>query len=182
MPAPSCLMHGCLAAVLLIALPAAADTVSDVQSLIARGDLAAALQRAEAAAKADPRQAQPRFLRGLVLLEMHRDAEAFDAFTQLSQDYPELSEPFNNLAVLHVRAGRLELARQALETSLRNDPTNRTARTNLGEVHLMLAVKAWEQAAAGGPMDPHLVRKLEAARALIAAGPTAASGATAAGR
>jgi tetratricopeptide (TPR) repeat protein len=179
MPASSRPMLGCLAAWLLLCLPAAADTVSDVQGLIARGDLTAALQRAEAAARAEPRQAQPRFLRALVLLEMHRDGEAFDAFTQLSQDYPELAEPFNNLAVLHVRAGRIELARQALETSLRNDPTNRTARTNLGEVHLMLAVRAWEQAAAGGPLDPHLVRKLEAAQALIAAG---ASSAATAGR
>ena len=31
----------------------------------------------------------------------------------------------------------------------------------------MLAVQAWEQAAASGPLDPRVMRKLDAARALL---------------
>jgi Flp pilus assembly protein TadD len=159
-----------LAALLLLGAWARADVLTDVQNLAARGDLAGALRTTEAAAAADPRNAQARFLRAVVLMDLQRSAEALDAFTQLSQEFPELPEPYNNIALLQVRAGRLEQARQALETALRNDPGHRTARANLGEVHLMLAVKAWEQAATTGPLDARLMRRLDAARALLASG------------
>ena len=161
------LLTACLLAALFVGRPAFADLASDVHSLVAKGDLAGALRAAEAASQASPRDAQPRFLRAVVLMDMQRSDEALAAFTVLSQEYPELPEPFNNIALLQVRAGRLELARQALETALRNDPGHRAARSNLGEVHLMLAVQAWQQAASGAPLDPRLQRKLDAARALI---------------
>lgn len=156
-----------LLAALLAVLPALADVVSDVHGMVAKGDLAAALRVADAAVLANPRDAQSRFLQAVVLMDLQRSDEALAAFTRLSQEYPELPEPFNNIALLQVRAGRLELARQALESALRNDPGHRAARANLGEVHLMLAVQAWQQAASGAPLDARLQRKLDAARALV---------------
>jgi Flp pilus assembly protein TadD len=143
-----------------------ADDTSEVRALVAAGNLAAALQRAEGAVAAHPRDASLRFLRGVVLMDMRRDDEALAVFTTLSQEYPELPDPYNNIALLHARAGRLESALQALETALRNDPDHRTARSNLGQIHLMLAVQAWEQAAAGA-LDPPLQHRLEVARALL---------------
>jgi Flp pilus assembly protein TadD len=148
---------------------ARADLVTDVQTLLARGDRTAALAAADEVLLARPRDAQARFLRGVVLMELKRDDDALALFTQLSQEYPELPEPPNNIALLQVRAGQLELARQALETALRNDPGHRIARLNLGEVHLMLAVQAWNTAAAAGPLDARMTRRLESARALVAA-------------
>lgn len=158
-----------LAALLLpAALAAHADEATEVRALVARGDLPAALARAQKAAAADPRDAQLRFLVGVVLMDLQRNDEALAQFTRMTQDYPELPDPYNNIALLQVRAGRLDAARQALETALRNDPSHRTARANLGHVYLMLAVQAWEQAAAGGPLDLRLQKTLEAARALLA--------------
>jgi Flp pilus assembly protein TadD len=154
----------------LLAVGAAhADVVADVQALLARNDLPAALAAADTALAARPRDAQSRFLRGVVLMEMKRDADALALFNQLTQEYPELPEPYNNIALLQVRAGRLELARQALEVALRNDPGHQVARLNLGEVHLMLAVQAWEAAAGNAPLDPRMARRLDSARALVAA-------------
>lgn len=170
MPLPQNLLSALVVALLLLCSGARADLVTDVQNLTARGDLAGALRATEAAAQADPRNTQARFLRAVVLMDLQRDADALDAFTQLAQEFPELPEPYNNMALLLVRSGRLELARQALETALRNSPAHRTARANLGEVHLMLAVQAWEQAAAAGPVDARLLRRLDAARALVASG------------
>ena len=167
------LLHLCLLAALLICGAAArADVVSDVHTLLGKGDLAGAQRAADLALSARPRDAQTRFIHALVLMESQRNTEAMSAFTSLSQEYPELPEPFNNIALLHVRGGHLDLARQALESALRNDPAHRTARVNLGEVYLMLAVQAWEQAAAGGPLDARLARKLETARSLVAASNT----------
>ncbi len=172
MPLPTPLPRCLLVALLLFVRPVAADLIADVHTLMARGDLGGALAAADAARAAHPGDAQARFLHAVVLMEMRRDEAAMQAFTRLSQEYPELPEPFNNIALLQVRAGRLELARQALESALRNDPGHRAARANLGEVYLMLAVQTWEEAAGKGALDPRQVRKLDAARALVAGGAT----------
>jgi tetratricopeptide (TPR) repeat protein len=157
-----------LLATLVFAPLAQADELTEVRALLARGEPAAALKRAEAGVAAQPRDAQLRFLLGVALMDLGRDADALAHFTRMAQDYPELPDPHNNIALLHARAGRLEMARQALETALRNDPGHRTARINLGQVHLMLAVQAFEAASAEGPLDAPLLRRLEAVRALLA--------------
>jgi Flp pilus assembly protein TadD len=167
---PSTLLR-LMAVALLVACGATrAGILTEVQNLVAKGDLTGALQATETAAAADPRNTEARFLRAVVLMDLQRNPEALAAFTLLSQEFPELPEPYNNMALLQVRAGQLELARQALETALRNDPGHRTARANLGEVHLMLAVQAWEQAAAMGLVDARLMRRLDTARMLVVSG------------
>jgi len=156
---------------LLLAAPAHADEFAELRALLNRGDAATALPRLEQAAAAAPGDVQMRFLLGVALMDLRRDDEALSHFARMAQDYPELPDPQNNIALLHARAGRLEQARQALESALRNDPTHRAARTNLGQVHLLLAVQAWELAAAEGPLDTALLRRLEALRALLIASP-----------
>lgn len=158
----------CAAVVLALApLPARADENAAIRELLARGDAATALTRAEKAVAVNPRDAQARFLLGVALMDLRRDADAMQVFVRMTQDYPDLPDPLNNVALLEARAGRLELARAALEAALRADPSHRLARSNLGHVHLMLAVQAWEQAAALGPLEPAVLRRLEGARALL---------------
>jgi len=158
---------------LLLLLPWAAvraDEAAEVQHLIRSGDLAQALQRAQRAAAQQPRDAPVRFLEGVILIDLQRDAEALSVFQRVSEDFPELPDPFNNIALLHARAGRLDAARIALETALRNDPSHVTARANLGEIYLRLAIQAWETVAATLPGDSAVRRRLQLARELIAAG------------
>lgn len=156
-----------LSLLLALNLPARADEAAAIRALIAQGDLKAALARAEKATTAQPGDAPVRFLHGVVLMDLQQDEAALAVFTQLTQEYPELADPYNNIALLHARAGRLEAARLALASALRNDPSHRLALANLGQVYLMLAVKAWETAAAAGPIDAAVQRRLEAARALL---------------
>ncbi|MDE2395960.1 MAG: tetratricopeptide repeat protein [Burkholderiales bacterium] len=132
------------------------------------GDSAAALARAKKAVAAHPQDARLRFLEGVILMDQHRDAEALAVFQRMTEDFPELPDPYNNIAVLEVRAGHLLLARTALETALRNDPDHLAARTNLGDVDLMLAIEAWQQAAKARPDDGALQRKLALARQILA--------------
>ena len=164
---------GMVLGVTLLATPARADEFTELRALLARGEAATALPRLEKAAAAAPRDAQLRFLLGVALMDLQRDEAALAHFSSMAQDYPELPDPYNNIALLQARAGRLEAARQALETALRNDPSHRAARLNLGQVHLMLAVQAWELAAAEGPLDTALLRRLEMVRALLLNGPAA---------
>ena len=155
--------------VLMVGRSAWADEGADIRARMARGDLTGALQQATAASAAKPADAQLRFLRALVLMDLARDTEALGLFESLSQDYPELPEPLNNIALLQARGGRLDAALQTLQIALRADPTHKAARANLGQVHLMLAAQAWEQVVAAGGADNALSRRLEAVRALLAA-------------
>lgn len=146
---------------------AQADTAGDIRALAVRGDLPGALRLADQALLAAPQDGPLKFTRAVLLMDLQRDAEALRGFTELSQAYPELPDPHNNLALLHARAGRLQEALQSLQLALRNDPTHRLARINLGQVHLMLAAHAWDEAAAAGPLEPDVRRRLEAVRALL---------------
>lgn len=126
-----------------------------------------ALSLAERALRDDPRNPQLRFLRGVVLAERQRDDEAVAAFLSLAQDFPELAEPYNNLAVVHARRGEWDEARQALEQSIRAVPSYALAHENLGDVHLHLAARAYERAGRLDPRSPTARGKLALSRELI---------------
>lgn len=168
MPLPV-LVTALLAALLLAATPVRADDLADVQRLAGAGDLAAALRRADEALTARPRDAQLRFARGVLLTDLRREAEAVVVFQQLHEDYPELPDPLNNLAVIFAAQGRLDEARAALESALRNDPSHRHARENLADVYVHLAIRLWSALAASAPADEAVQRKLRLARELLRA-------------
>lgn len=60
--------------------------------------------------------------------------------------FPELPEPWNNLAVEYVKQGKLDMAQDALEMALTANPQYATARANLGWVQLMQAKKSFDDA------------------------------------
>jgi Flp pilus assembly protein TadD len=153
--------------VLGMCLPVHADDIADMRASAASGDLPGAIRRVEQALKLQPRDAQLRFLHGVLLMDAGRDEAALILFTQMAQEYPELADPYNNIALIQARAGRLEAALAALQDALRAEPGHRTARANLGQVHLMMAVKTWESLAQTGPIEPVLQRRLTSARALL---------------
>jgi Flp pilus assembly protein TadD len=157
-----------LCAALCLPLASHADELADVQRMAQAGDTMGALQRAETALAAKPRDARLRFAKGVLLSDLKRDAEAITVFEQLSQDYPELPDPLNNLAVLYAAQGRLDDARIALESALRNDAQHRTARENLADVYVRMAIRLWASLAASAPADAAIARKLKLARELLA--------------
>lgn len=150
--------------VLMFSTPARADIGTEIQALLSSGQAPQALVRAQAAVAANPRDPQARFMLGLVSMELGKNAEAMAIFMQLAQQYPELPDPLNNIALLHVRANALPLALEALESALRNDPSHTLARTNLAEVHLMLAVQVWEKLAAEGALSAATAQRLKTVR------------------
>src|SRR5260370_16716613 len=133
---------------LALALPvsAFADELQDIDSLLKRGQHAQALERVNRYLAQNPSDAQGRFKKGLILAEQSKVAEAIEVYTKLSQDYPKLPEPHNNLAVLYASEGQYEKARQQLEMSIRTDPRFATAYENLGEVYTKLASQAYDKA------------------------------------
>lgn len=135
-----------VAALSMTTLSARADDIADVQKLLAAGKNTEALQKADQYLNGKPRDPMMRFLRGISLSQAGRSAEAVTVFTKLTEDYPELPEPFNNLAVLYAQQGQYDKARNALEMAIRTNPSYATAYENLGDVYAKLASQAYSKA------------------------------------
>lgn len=125
---------------------AQADELSDVQRLYYAGQTDAAMQLAERTLQARPSDPQLRFMKGVMLADAQRNAEARTVFEKLNDDYPDLAEPYNNLAALYAQAGDYPRARAALEQALRTNPGYATAHENLGDVYVELAAQAYARA------------------------------------
>lgn len=143
---PKTLGLAVLAAALIGVGPARADEYGDVNQLLRSGKHAEALTKADQYLAGKPKDPQMRFLKGVVLTEAGRTNEAITTFTRLTEDYPELPEPYNNLAVLYAGQAQFDKARAALEMAIRTNPSYATAHENLGDVYAKLASQAYSRA------------------------------------
>lgn len=153
--------------------PAFANDAADVARLLQSGQYAEALSRADASLAKNPRDVQMRFFKGVILTEQNKSAEAIAIFTRLTEDYPNLPEPYNNLAVLYAAAGQYEKARSALDAAIRTNPSYATAYENLGDVHAKLARQAYDKALQLDSSNTAAQSKLTMVRGLV--GNTSAS-------
>ena len=165
-PRALALLAASLMAASLHAADAPADAARDIERLYRSGDVALAAQRLERALAAQPESPRLRFLQGVMQSETNREADAMATFERLTQDHPDLPEPYNNLAVLHAARGQLDRARELLELAVRHDPAYFAAQENLGDVFARLAQRAYEKAGAGPQAEASLQRKLRLARDL----------------
>ena len=134
---------------LVLALPgvnAAPDDYQEARRLFTQGSYPQALERTDAFLVHQPKDARARFLKGLILTEQGKQAEAIRIFSSLTEDFPELPEPYNNLAVLYAAQGQDEKARKALEMAIRTHPSYATAHENLGDVYAKMAREAYDKA------------------------------------
>jgi tetratricopeptide (TPR) repeat protein len=164
-----------LAVVLGAALPAHADDLDDAAKLLKAGQRDQALERVNRALAQKKDDPKARFLKGIILTEQGSTREAIDIFTKLTQDYPNLPEPYNNLAVIYAGQGQYDKARTALEQSIRTHPSYATAYENLGDVYAKLATQAYDKALqldksnTGAQNKLALVRELTGGPATVAA-------------
>ncbi|HZE90261.1 MAG TPA: tetratricopeptide repeat protein [Rhizobacter sp.] len=145
-----------------------ADDYSEVDRLLAAGQLAEASQKADQYLASHPRDAKMRFLKGLVLSEQSRSTDAIAVFVKLTEDFPDLPEPYNNLAVLYGKQGQYDQARRALESAIRTNPSYATAYENLGDVYAKLASQAYSKALQIDGGNSKLTPKLAMIRELFA--------------
>ncbi|MCX7155917.1 MAG: tetratricopeptide repeat protein [Rhodocyclales bacterium] len=141
------LLASALSVTLLALAPAAhADALQDISKQIKQGQYPQALEQVDKYLAAKPKDAQGRFLKGIVLTEMNKPNEAIVVFTKLTEDYPELPEPYNNLAVIYAQQKQYDKAKQALEMAIRTHPSYATAHENLGDIYARLASQAYDKA------------------------------------
>ncbi|MCG6934086.1 MAG: tetratricopeptide repeat protein [Gallionella sp.] len=134
-------------AILLCAVQIAhADEYVDASLLYKKGQSNQALEKVNKYLAARPKDAQARFLKGLILTEQGKTADAMKIFSDLTADYPDLPEPYNNLAVLYASQGKYDKAKQLLEKAISTHPSYATAHENLGDIYAKLASQAYDRA------------------------------------
>ncbi|MEY4729340.1 MAG: hypothetical protein RL020_498 [Pseudomonadota bacterium] len=122
------------------------DELKDAQALYKQNQNGPALEKVNTYLTSKPKDAQGRFLKGLILTEQKKPNEAIAVFTTLTEDYPELPEPYNNLAVLYASQGQYDKAKTALELAIHTHPSYATAHENLGDIYAQLASRAYDKA------------------------------------
>ena len=147
---------------------ATADELAEVTRLHRAGQTAAAIERADRVLTANPKDAQMRFLKSVLLADSGRSGEAEVLLQQISQDYPELAEPHNNLAAIYAASGDYGKSRAELEEAIRLNPNYAPAHENLGDVHALLAAQSYSRALRLEPASATLPRKLALVRQLTA--------------
>lgn len=140
---------------------------ADVERLTRAGQYDEAIARAERYLQSNARDPQMRFLVGVAQNQKGDMAAAQDTYARLTQEFPELPEPHNNLAVIHAAAGRYDEARTALEAAIRANPQYAVALENLGDVYARLAQRAWQRAQQLDTGNPRLPPKLKAVQGML---------------
>ena len=154
----------------LFAVSVHANDIDEVNQLLKAGKQAQALTKVEQSLTAKPRDPQLRFLKGVIQTELGKPQDAIGTFTKLTEEYPELPEPYNNLAVLHASSGQFDKARAALEMAIRTNPSYSTAHENLGDIYANLASQAYSKALQLGGSSSTLQPKLTLIRELFTPG------------
>jgi tetratricopeptide (TPR) repeat protein len=137
-----------LAGTLLLcaSLSAFADDIDDANMLFKQGQRSQALDKVNDHLASKPKDARARFLKGLILTEQGKTNDAIKIFTALTDDYPDLPEPYNNLAVLYAGQGQYDKAKILLEKAISTHPSYATAHENLGDIYAKMASQAYDRA------------------------------------
>lgn len=151
-------------------LPVSADEYGDITQLLRAGKFNDALIKADQYLQTKPRDAQMRFMKGVAQSESGKPFDAISTFTKLTEDYPELPEPYNNLAVIYASQNQLDKARTALELAIKTNPSYTTAHENLSDVYTKLASQAYSKALQLDANNTGVQPKLALIRELFAPG------------
>lgn len=130
----------------LLCLSAQADVYDDVERMIRNGQHDKASQISRQHLDKHPQDPQMRLLDSRILDAQGQTLQATAVLETLTQEFPELPEPHNNLAVLYARQGRLQDALTSLHKAIAARPDYTVAQENLGDLYLSMALQAYQQA------------------------------------
>ena len=152
--------------------PGLSPELADASRLIGEGEYVPALAKIDSVLATDAKNPQARFLKGVVQTDQDETDAAIATFQALNEDYPELPEPYNNLAVIWAKKGEYDKARKALEVALATRPDYIIAHENLGDIYVRLAGIEYDRVAALDKKNKSAPAKLVLVRELFAATPT----------
>lgn len=143
------------------ASPVAQPNLSPARALMKAGKLDEALKQIMSDLATQPKNVDALFLESEILTQLKRTDDAILVLRTMTEQFPELVVPYNNLAVLYAGQGRLEEARKTLEMAVSVQPDYATAYENLGDVYRALAQSSYDKALALQPSNRMLKAKAE---------------------
>lgn len=123
------------------------DPHQQVEQLMRQDQIEPALAKIQAHLAQRPRDPQMRFWQAVLLTRQGKRQQAMQVYAELTQDFPELAEPHNNLGVLQAANNDIDLAQRSFELALRADPQHALAHENLADVLLRQAQRHYQRAA-----------------------------------
>jgi tetratricopeptide (TPR) repeat protein len=129
---------------------------ADVEKLVKARKYPEAIDLINTQFKKTPRNVQLLFVKARLQIELRDFASAKKTLMEITQQFPELPEPYNNLAAISAHQGQWIEARDYLELALKLRPSYSTAAANLGEVYIRLGAKAYEDAALNTQLNQRL--------------------------
>lgn len=117
-----------------------------IQSLLAKQQFTQALAMANKMIRENPQDTDAQLAKGIALGGLQQRTEAMAHYQQMIRNFPNLTEPYNNLAALYAADGRYENARQTLEKGLQIHGSYAIAYKNLNAVYAKLADQAYSRA------------------------------------
>lgn len=152
----------------ILALPGgalAASAIDEATRIYKAGDVNRAIQVLDQGIAANPKDAPARFLRSTWLAQQNRTDDAIAALVRMTEDFPELPEPYNNLGVLYAKKGDYERAKDALQMAIFARPDYAVAYENLADIYTRLAAQYYERAVSLDKTLASARGKLDALRA-----------------
>ena len=120
---------------------------SDISKLVKAKQYTQAISAIDSQLQKTPGNVQLRYVKARIYIQLRQWADAKKTLLEITQQFPELPEPYNNLAAMAANEGKWIEARDYLELALKLRPTYAIASANLGEVYLHLGAGAYENAA-----------------------------------
>nr|WP_217451104.1 tetratricopeptide repeat protein [Comamonas jiangduensis] len=131
---------------------------AEVAKLLEQGKLSEAAQRAQNHLKQNANDVPMRFLQGVIATEQRKYDQAIQIFTALTQDYPGLPEPYNNLAVVYAAKGEERKAAKCLSRPFAPTPAT-PPRMRIWATYARMASDAYAKAlqldGSGKAMQPN---------------------------
>ena len=152
--------------------PGLSAELVEAAKLMREGQYEQARSKVDAVLAGDAKNPQARFIRGVLETDEGDSDEAIATFQGLTEDYPELPEPHNNLAVIWAKQGSYDKARIELQAALAINPDYAIAHENLGDVYGRLAGAEFERATTLDKGNKSAQAKLKLVRELFTVPPS----------
>jgi len=140
---------------------------NDVRKLLRQAKYSQALLLVNKSLASSTRDPQMRFWQGFIFEQLGQPDMALQVYLDLTREYPELAEPFNNLGVIYASKGDYPNAKAALDNALRANPNYAIAHENLGDLLVNMARQAYERSLALEPKQRGLAQKIEQIKPIL---------------
>jgi len=134
---------------------------NDVRILLRQAKYPQALQLVNKGLSTNPRDPQMRFWQGFLFEQLGQPNQAQQVYLDLTREYPELAEPFNNLGVMYAAKGDYPNAKAAFDGALRAAPNFATAHENMGDLLVNMARQSYERSLLVDPKQRGIAQKIE---------------------